>query len=402
MPQLATLDKCTGCGACANICNHSAITMKEDVEGFLLPSVEQSSCVDCKLCEKACPVLNLVPMGAEKPSVYAMWSNLDRTVSSSGGAFSAFARLVLARGGVVFGTIYDKSMRLHHGETDTVDGLYAMRGSKYIQSDTEDSYRKIRAYLKDGRWVLFTGTPCQVAGLRSYLRKDYETLLTLDLACHGVPSNKIFHNYLEKLQKRLGFAEKGLRIENYEFRRRDGWGKSPSISTPKLRNLYGVDALYMEAFNACAIFRESCYHCDYAKVPRVGDCTIADFWGIGRYGTAFPHNTRQGVSLVLANTGKGKAALNALYDIFIEERDLKEALVENHNLKAVSKRHPYRDEIVRAFLDKNVPLDEIDSKYHLRDKSIKGMIKTLADKIGLFDVAKTVYDVYKVHQVRRK
>jgi coenzyme F420-reducing hydrogenase beta subunit len=371
--------------------------MTEDVEGFLLPSVEQSSCVDCKLCEKVCPVLNPVLMGAEKPSAYAMWSNQDRRISSSGGAFSAFARLVLARGGVVFGTVYDNAMRLHHVETDTVDGLNAMRGSKYMQSDTEESYRKVKDYLKEGRWVLFTGTPCQVAGLRSYLRKDYETLLTLDLACHGVPSSKIFHSYIEKLQKRLGFAEKGLHIENYEFRRRDGWGFSPSISTASnCRNLYGVDALYMEAFNACAIFRESCFHCDYAKVPRVGDCTIADFWGIGRYGTAFPHNTRKGVSLVLVNTSKGKDALKELQDVFIEERELQEALVENHNLKAVSKRYPQRDDVIKAFLDSDISLDEINNRYNLLDNSLKGRVKTLADKIGLFDVAKAVYDTYKV------
>lgn len=157
----------------------------------------------------------------------------------------------------------------------------------------------------------------------------------------------------------------------------------------------------MEAFNACAIFRESCYYCDYAKLPRVGDCTIADFWGIGRYGTPFLQSTRKGVSLVLANTNKGKTALDNLREVFIEERELEEALVENHNLKAVSRKHPYRDDIIKAFLDNDISLDEINANYHLLDKSLKGKIKILADKIGFYDIVKAVYDNYRFWKGKR-
>ena len=397
MPQLAERDRCTGCAACANACNHGAILMREDVEGFLRPQIDEAKCVECKLCEKVCPPLANVPKGAEKPVAFALWSNQDRTMSSSGGAFSAFARYVLSKGGIVFGAAYDDNLRLCHVEADSIEGIGGMRGSKYMQSNIGDAYQRVRRHLKDGRWVLFTGTPCQVAGLRTYLRKDYETLLTLDLACHGVPSVKIFNSYLRKLENRLGEAEDALRPENYEFRRRNGWGFSPSVSTASsCRNLYGIDALYMEAFNASALFRESCYHCDYARLPRVGDCTIADFWGIGRYGARFQHSTRKGVSLVLANTNKGRSVINDLEDVFIEERSLEEALKENHNLKAVSKRHLYREEIVTAFLNKQMSLDAINDKYHLVDTSLKSRIKVIATKVGLFDVVKTVYDYYKM------
>ena len=329
MPNLAEQNSCTGCGACANSCKHDAILMKEDTEGFLSPTINVSKCVECKLCEKACPSLVGVSFGADKPATFAMWSYKDRRVSSSGGAFSAFARYILKKGGIVFGAAYD-TYGLRHIETDTIEGLDGMRGSKYIQSTIGDVYKRVKVYLKSDRWVLFTGTPCQIAGLKAYLKKDYDTLLTLDLACHGVPSSKIFESYLRKLEKRLGFAENALCLENYEFRRRDGWGFAPSVSTASsCQNLFGVDALYMEAFNACALFRESCYQCDYARLPRVGDCTIADFWGIGRYGVRFQHSTRKGVSLVLANTDKGRAVINELEDVFVEKRSLAEALIEN-------------------------------------------------------------------------
>ena len=398
MPQLATLDKCTGCSACASICAHKAISMIEEQEGYLVPTIDREKCVHCKLCEKACPVVSSeIKMGDMKPEAYAMWSLKDRTLSSSGGAFSAFARNVIDKGGVVFGAVYDENLRLHHTEATTIADLEPMRGSKYMQSEMEDSFLKVKHYLLDGRYVLFCGTPCQVAGLRSFLKKDYENLLTLDLACHGVPSNKIFQEYKKKLENRLGFAEKNIKVVNYEFRRRDGWGKAPSISSP-MRScipIYGVDALYMEAFNASALFRECCYSCRYSSIPRIGDCSIADFWGLGRYGTPFKHDVMTGVSLVLINTGKGKKWLESLDEVFIEKRSLDEALIENPNLRIPSKKHPHRDEIVQAFLDENMTLEDIDKKYHLVDHSLKAIVKNIASKYGLFKPVKRVYNWYK-------
>lgn len=397
MPQLATKAACTGCSACASVCNHNAIQMKEDEEGFLQPIINNSKCIECHLCEKVCPDLSPVKFGKDKPSSFAMWSLLDRNVSSSGGAFSAFARDILSQDGIVFGAIMDwGDIKLRHTFTDNIEGLAPMRGSKYIQSEIGDSFIKVKNSLTAGRKVLFVGTPCQVAGLKSYLKKDYGNLLTLDLVCHGVPSGEIFTSYLNKLAKKLG---NNKRINKYEFRKTNGWGFAPSVCfAEKSQQLYGVNALYMEAFNAGAIFRESCYKCKYAKIPRVGDCTIADFWGIGRYGTPFNHGTKQGVSLVLTNTEKGLTALKNLKESFIEERQLEEALIENHNLKNVSKQHNRRDEIVAAFLNQDMSLDDINKKYNLCDRSIKAVAKNLASRMGLFDLAKSVYDFYKIHQ----
>lgn len=402
MPTLASIDKCTGCAACSNICAKEAITMQEDIEGYLQPVVNTSMCVDCGLCENICPVLHTIKKGKKVPDAYAVWSEIDRTVSSSGGAFSAFARVVLQRGGLVFGAIYDEHLNLFHVAIDSVEGLDAMRGSKYMQSVIGNVYREVRSALKQNRWVLFCGTPCQVAGLRAFLRKSYETLLTLDLACHGVPSNKIFQAYIKKLKNRLGKTENDFLIINYEFRRRNGWGKAPSISTlgDNRRSLYGIDALYMEAFNASAIFRKCCYNCAYSSIPRVGDCSIADFWGIGRYGVPFKHDVMQGVSLVIVNTEHGKKALAELENVFVEQRMLKEALIENPNLKVPSPYNPKRDAIISAFLNPSRSLVDIDKEFQLVDHSLKATVRNWVDKAGLFDAIKRIYNWYKARNIK--
>ena len=398
MPRLATHNDCTGCMACYNACPKQAIDIVEDNEGFLQPQINTRKCIDCKLCEKSCPILSpLESRKSDKPKAYAAWHEEDRCVSSSGGAFSAFARKTIERGGVVFGAAFDEKLYLRHIEVMDVKGLAALRGSKYVQSEIRDTFRKVKGYLKEGREVFFCGTPCQVAGLYSYLSKRYDNLLTADLACHGVPSNGVFQSYLKKLNNRLGIAEGGLRIDSFEFRRRDGWGLAPSISTAgNCRPLYGVDALYMEAFDKSAIFRNSCYNCPFAKTPRVGDVTLADFWGLGRHGKKFKHDVTKGVSLILVNTEKGQKALSALdKDTFVEERTLEEALIENHNLKGSSSCHFNRNEIIEAFLDKQTSLEDIDRKFHLVDRSLKGQIKMWSLKLGLFERVKVFYNWYK-------
>lgn len=398
MPQLASHNDCTGCMACYNACPKQAIRIEKDHEGFLMPCVDKTQCIGCKLCEKSCPIVSpVVEQGEKTPKVYAAWHQEDRRKSSSGGAFSAFVRKTLENGGVVYGAAFDEKLHLRHIEVADIKGLEALRGSKYLQSEIGDIYRKVKVRLVEGRNVLFCGTPCQVAGLRAYLRKPYAHLLTIDLACHGVPSEAVFHSYLKKLENRLGFAEKGLNIKNYEFRRRDGWGLAPSISTmSSCQSLYGVDALYMEAFNESAIFRGSCYHCPFAKIPRIGDITLADFWGIGRHGKPFKHSTTKGVSLIICNSKQGETAINELgEDTFKEERTLKEALIENHNLIGASLINVKRDKIIASFLNENLTLDDIDKKYHLVDRSLKGRIKMLSLKTGMFDLCKGIYDKMK-------
>lgn len=394
MPTLASKEKCTGCAACYNACAHSAITMVEDAEGFLVPKVNNSECVECGLCEMSCPVITpLKTWGLPTPKTFALISEQDKTLSSSGGAFSAFARMTLEEGGVVYGAAFDKELHCHHIEIQNIKDLSSLRGSKYVQSEIGTTFKRIKEHLKNNRKVLFCGTPCQVAGVKKFLRKPYPNLLTLDLICHGVPSDMVFQGYLKKFSSRFAAFPAG-----YEFRDRDGWGKAPSVSVcGKLHRIYGVDALYMEAFNASAIFRKCCYQCPYSSIPRVGDCTLGDFWGIGRYGKPFKHDTMKGVSLVLANTEAGEAAMRQLKDCYIEERTLEEALIENHNLNEPSTLNPNRDNIIRDFLNPMMTLKDIDRKYKLVDHSLKAAVKNVASRLGLFSIVKRIYNWYKVN-----
>ncbi|MDO4931274.1 MAG: Coenzyme F420 hydrogenase/dehydrogenase, beta subunit C-terminal domain [Prevotellaceae bacterium] len=389
--KLATTEQCTGCASCYNACNKQAVSMIADSEGFLHPQIDEGRCIGCGMCEKSCPVI--IENGNDNefaPHAYAVWSVLDRARSSSGGAFSAFARLVLSKGGYVFGASFDEMLHCRHIEVKSIEQLESLRGSKYVQSEIGLIYRRIKGLLRDDKYVLFCGTPCQVAGLYAFLHKDYDHLLTLDLVCHGVPSDELFHAYISKVSSRLSGQ-----VNGFEFRRRDGWGKAPSISlSGKLIPLYGVNNLYMEAFDKNAIFRKSCYTCKFADVPRIGDCTIGDFWGIGRHGSPFKHNVDKGVSLVLTNNARGREFLEQLdeADVFVEERDLSEALIENHNIlhQSVSKRN--RDGIVADMLNSNVSLDEIEKKYKLVDKSLKGIIKRIGVKYHLFPILKSFYN----------
>lgn len=392
MIELAPHNLCTGCTSCANTCPHHAITMQADGEGFLYPAIDRNLCVECGLCMKRCPILLPVQQKNESsPKAFALWSYPDRTVSSSGGAFSAFARSVIKKGGRVWGAAFVGKLKCKHVEVDSLDGLVALRGSKYVQSELDSVFSRIKGELQHGIQVLFCGTPCQVAGLQAYLHKEYENLLTLDLACHGVPSDAVFKAYIKKLS-----AKKRTNIDNFGFRRLNGWGFAPAVEiTSKWCPIYGIDNLYMRAFDCSALFRLSCYSCPYARIPRIGDCTIADFWGIGRHGKPFKQNVLKGVSLVLVNNKKGEDAISQLEDVFMEQRTLEEALVENHNITSPSVPHPQRNQIIQVFLNPNKSLNEIAEEFDLIDNSLKGKVKELASKWHVFDVVKSVYNKYK-------
>lgn len=394
MPVLANENDCTGCAACMNSCSHSAIQMIADGEGFLMPSVDANKCIECKLCERNCPVITEIPNeNSQMPKAYAVWNDFDRRVSSSGGAFSSFARYILKKGGVVFGAAFDNALHCRHIEVTTIEELTALRGSKYVQSEIALSFKRIKELLKQDKYVLFCGTPCQVVGLKCYLHKEYDKLLTLDLVCHGVPSDAVFQAYKKKISTRFaGF------VDGFEFRQRDGWGFAPSISlNGKFRPIFGVDALYMSAFDNSALFRQCCYQCRYANIHRVGDCSLADFWGLGRYGTPFKHDVLKGVSLVLINNAKGESVFKNLDNTFIEERSLEEALIENHNLKKPSVKNPSRERIIEAFLDPKKTLSDIDKEFGLVDHSLKSQVKDFASRLGLFDMVKRVYNFYRSH-----
>ena len=393
MPTLANRDICTGCMACMNACAKGALTFIKDDEGFLQPSVNAGLCVECGLCERSCPEIQKQYHRHDGTlDVYAGWNKTDRCVSSSGGAFSSIARYVIEKDGIVCGATLDEKLVCKHIVVDDVDGLNKLRGSKYIQSSIGMVYKEVKNHLLANRYVLFTGTPCQVSGLKKYLGKDFEKLITIDLICHGVPSQAVFSSYIGKLKKRLGLAN-NVGVLNYEFRRRDGWGFAPSVTTTmnNVRHLYGVDSLYMSAFDKAATFRKSCYTCHYAKTDRVGDFTIGDFWGLGKQGVPFKHDMTKGVSLLLINSDKGQTIMEQLgEDNFYVVRSLEEAIARNHNLTKVSSYYKDRKNVIQAFLDEDKSLDDIEKEYHLMDKSLKKRVSQLSMRLGLYDFLKKV------------
>lgn len=323
---------CCGCGSCVQKCPKQCILLTEDNEGFLYPKIDESSCIDCGLCEKVCPIL--YKREEKKPlNVYAA-KNINEEIrrqSSSGGVFTLLAEKVIFEGGFVFGARFDEKWEVKHDCTDTIEGLAPFRGSKYVQSRIEDNYKKAEELLKQGRKVLFSGTPCQIAGLKSFLRKEYENLLTVDFVCHGVPSPGVWRQYLKNIvtqmcENNMGTDDLSLKretcVKNISFRdKRSGWKKysfvltlsetfkSGKIKTISLCEVY-LKNTFMKGFLADLYLRPSCYACIAKCGKSESDITIGDFWGIQRYYPDFDDD--KGVSLVLCNTIKGNRYLNGI------------------------------------------------------------------------------------------
>lgn len=301
--------ECTGCGACVSICPKKAISMQPDEEGFLYPAVDGALCVECDLCEKRCPVGNAVP--AQKQAVFGV-QHLDkqiRSASSSGGVFTALARGMLARGGVVFGAAFDENLRVEHIGAFDENEIAAMRGSKYVQSDAADAIENAASLLSRGIPVLFSGTPCQIAGLKAKAGGRYdELLLTVDFVCHGVPSPGVFASYLAELEKK-----NGKKVVSYTFRdKRKGWRDFCAIARFEDGSEHVGDQRtepFLYGFLQNLYLRPSCPQCTaYRGEHHLSDLTIADLWGAPQICSEQDDNT--GLSLVFANTARGAHALD--------------------------------------------------------------------------------------------
>lgn len=325
-------EECVGCSVCVQVCPKSCITMKTNHEGFWYPYVYESLCNDCGLCRVACPVSNdYLSQDRSTPLAFAA-KNSDQDIrvkSSSGGVFSVLANRIIEEGGVVIGAAFNDYMRLEHVMVDSVNALDKLRGSKYVQSDLVDVFSEARRKLERGHYVLFSGTPCQVAGLYSFLGHDYRELLTCDLICHGVPSPQLYEDYLQNIERR-----RHSKVVDYRFRdKKMGW-KRPSVvlhfenGTKDIRR-FNRDSFTI-AFSKNISLRMSCYQCRFSKIPRVADITLADFWGVSNYHPEMDDN--KGTSLVLTNSGKGESWFSVCSDALIYKQvDLEEALKNNKN-----------------------------------------------------------------------
>lgn len=303
MIEICDNKSCTGCMACVNVCTHNAISMQPDDEGFLRPEISQDLCRDCGLCSKICPV-NLKVLKAKPLSVYSGWSKDDsvRMASSSGGAFTEIARPILERGGVVFGCALDSDLKAVHTYVESMEDLTKLRGSKYVQSYIGDSYRQAKKFLVEGREVLFSGTPCQIAGLKAYLRKDYNNLWTVDLICHGVPSPLMYEEYKSYIESKYNDKIKDIKFRSKKV----SWsyyGMSITFRNNS-RSYYGnyFSDPYIRGFLRDYFLRPSCHQCQYTTEERVSDFTIADWWTYKKSNSDDKDFAHKGVSLILVNT----------------------------------------------------------------------------------------------------
>ena len=307
---------CFGCAVCADICPEKCIVMTHDFEGFPYPQIDDKCCIACGKCLEACPALNTAQrQGAITPPPFFAGYTKDedlRFQSSSGGIFSLIADNILAQQGTVYGATYNiVEMAVVHARASAQDGLAAMRKSKYVQSDTRDIFSLVKKDLRAGLKVLFTGTPCQVDGLRLYLGESYENLFTCDFICHGIPSPGLFTRHFKNIEKR-GDAP----ITDIDFRTKEkGWGSFLNfylkVATEKKRHLtYApLDAFYA-LFLANLILRPVCYQCPYANLDRKSDITIGDFWGVEKSHPELYDG--KGTSLILVNTVKGRKMIHSL------------------------------------------------------------------------------------------
>lgn len=330
--------KCTACSSCYNACSFQAITMEENAEGFMVPVIHAESCTECGICIKSCPVLNVKKSRKAEPELYAVRASDEiRAVSSSGGLFTVLAEEILSRGGTVCGAAYDETMRLRHILVTSPENLAPLRGSKYVQSEIGTVYRDIRALLNAGKPVLFTGTPCQAAGLRTYLRKEYEQLYVMDVLCHGVPSQKLFRQYLKET---MG-AQK---VTDVRFRdNRFGWSCEHIVVETQDGNTYTADSKndpYLRGFLCNLTLRTSCGDCPFCEFPRQGDISAGDFWGISKIDRS--QYDGKGTSLVYVNTAKGRELFEAVRERLKVKQFDGSALTISNRIKAYYPMNPNR------------------------------------------------------------
>lgn len=372
MNNISVLNKknCTGCRMCEQICPVNAIRTVENNEGFIEPIIDEEKCINCGLCAKRCPQLNdLEIKKLEKVETYAAKNKNvnEQKVSSSGGVFSNLANYVLENNGIVYGAAFNDELEIEHIGINNKNDLEKLRGSKYVQSNTKHTFKEVKENLENDIIVLYSGTPCQIAGLKTFLGKEYKKLITVDLICHGVPSPKLFNKYLKWLEEK-----NKSKIKKYEFRNKEksGWGLTAKVLFENGNKKYinaNLDPYY-KTFLESKTYRECCYSCKYANINRISDITLADYWGIEKEHPEFADEN--GVSAIIINTSNGQEIFDKIKNkLELQNTTLKNILEKNENLKKPSNRNEIRDNIY-----KNIEKVGFDN-YMISDMKFKKEIK---------------------------
>lgn len=375
--------RCTACGACVQKCPKGCIELKSNCNGFLYPVINVENCVDCGLCSDVCPIeVGCSNKRYMRPIAYACVSARDSVLlqSTSGGIFGELATYVLGLGGVVYGCAYTEHLKVRHVRVESVNSLKALLGSKYVQSDTCDTYKECESDLKKGKEVLYSGTPCQIAGLKRFLQKSYPNLITVDLVCHGVASQDYFDKFITYLE----FAEDATCI-NYDFRSKEnaGWSVAGVASFEKKdKKEYRKKQYYFSNYYYCyylagAIYRDSCYSCKYTNLNRQGDFTLGDFWGCEKI--HLPFSVEKGCSLVLLNSEVAKKVFSEI-EVQKHEVLLEDAIKYNKQLLCPSCSRYDREELLKEFREDSADLIHRKFKKRCRRVIFVGKIKYLIPK----------------------
>lgn len=332
MIRISDKSKCVGCHACYSSCPCGCLSMKEDGEGFLYPSINEKQCINCGKCEHICPVMIRPAFNDYDEVCLAAYSRNDemRHKSSSGGVFSVLAEAVINSSGIVFGAAFDNEFQVHHVQATTIEELARIRGSKYVQSRIEDTYRATKAYLESGRMVYFSGTPCQIDGLNNYLSHKYENLITQDIICHGVPAPFVWKKYLEQVKANLQSDIKDITFRDKTF----GWRRyslkiDGENGTHEMSNF--LENPMMRAYLRDVCLRPSCYKCPSKGVKRSSDITLADFWNVSDYIEKLDDD--KGIDLVICHSEKGckllKTVSKDLVSCKVDDRAARENIPMN-------------------------------------------------------------------------
>ena len=370
---------CVGCGACANACPKNCLIMVADKDGFLHPEIQKDICVNCGTCEKACPIVDKNSKDEEPVPVYAVYSKDDnvRISSSSGGLFYTIAKHIIENGGIVYGAAFDENLYLSHKGVDSAEDLYLLQGSKYIQSDTRLCFREVKKHLAANRPVLFCGTPCQVEGLLCYLKKPYENLYTIDFICHGIPSPKVWEEYI-KYQEKV-FSAKACSVS---FRDKStGWNSySYRINFSNNRKYLKANCsdIYSKAFVQNISLRKSCYQCKFKSVNRNSDITMGDLWGIKNI---LPDMTDdKGVSVVFIQSEKGQYLFEQIKArLWLQEIPADSVIANNSAMVKSVYEHNFRDYFFRNLGKQSFETlveDCLNPSYYVRLKRKLYKIKT--------------------------
>ena len=387
MNILDNLEECCGCSACYNVCPVNAIKMELDDHGFIYPKINEDVCIHCNQCKTVCPILNTPNISKDSKIYGGFKKDLEQRIqSSSGGLFSSLAEYVLDCGGIVYGVSFDSNQLVHHIAIDKKKDLYKIKGSKYLQSKIDKCYSEIKKLLIEEKLILFSGTPCQIAGLKSYLKKEYTNLITVDVVCHGVPSSTVWLEYLKTLESKSKVEYVNFRNVSNGLSKAtvDYYGNNEIVYQEEYKN-----GIFMKGFIKNLYTRPSCFHCKFKGIERCSDITIGDFWSVKEY---YPEIADDyGTSAIIVHTEKGEEILEKISDqlkLWSSTKDKiilwNECIVQStkFNEKSVEFYERYKNENIILLIDelcyepvKVVKVSFFERVVRFLKRKVKGLIK---------------------------